>query len=144
LPASVSSDSAAAAFDILVKFIKDGLRWVLVIGLIVAIGAFFTGPSVTAVRTRGAFASGSRRIRQRGEQAGVSTGPVGRWTYTHRKALRVSAVAIAALVFVFWSQPTWVVAVVLAIILLLVLGLIELIGKPPGPAASTAATPPKA
>jgi hypothetical protein len=131
LPASVSGDAAAAAFDTLVRFIKDGLRLLLVVGLIVAFGAFFTGPSVTAVRTRGAFRSGARWIRATGERAGVSTGPVGHWTYTHRKALRISAVAIAALVFVFWSQPTWVVSLVIAIVLLAVLGVIELIGRPP-------------
>jgi hypothetical protein len=34
-------------------------------------------------------------------------------------------------VFVFWGQPTWVTALVIAIVLLLVLGLIELIGRPP-------------
>jgi hypothetical protein len=61
----------------------------------------------------------------------VSTGPVGQWTYTHRRALRITAVSIAALVFVFWGQPTWVTAVVIAIVLLIVLGLIELIGRPP-------------
>ena len=44
-------------FDILVRFIKAGLRALLVAGLIVAAGAFFTGPSVTAVRTRSALSS---------------------------------------------------------------------------------------
>jgi hypothetical protein len=42
----------------LVRFIKTGLRMVLVVGLLVAIGAFFTGPSVTAVKTRAAFTKG--------------------------------------------------------------------------------------
>jgi hypothetical protein len=146
LPAGGSSAAAADAYDTLVGFIKDALRALLAAGLIVAIGAFFTGPSATAVKTRGAFKSGLRWVREGGERAGVSTGPVGRWTYTHRKALRVSAVAIAALVFVFWAQPTWVVGLVIAIVLVLVLGLIELIGRPPAaPAAGHPAaglTPP--
>jgi hypothetical protein len=37
-------------------------------------------------------------------------------------------VALAALVFVFWGQPTAAVVIVIAVILLVVLGLIELIG----------------
>jgi hypothetical protein len=132
VPSSVlPADAAAVLYDTLVRFIRDGLRVLLVVGLIVAIAAFFTGPSVTAVRTRGAFEHGFDWIRGRGERAGVSTGPVGRWTYTHRRALRIAAVAIAALIFVFWGQPTWVTALVIAIILLVVLGLIELIGRPP-------------
>jgi hypothetical protein len=132
VPSSVlPADAAAVLYDTLVRFIRDGLRVLLVVGLIVAIGAFFTGPSVTAVRTRGAFQHGFDWMRRSGEHAGVSTGPVGRWTYTHRRALRITAVAIAALVFVFWGQPTWVTALVIAIILLIVLALIELIGRPP-------------
>jgi len=132
VPSSVlPADAAAVLYDTLVRFIRDGLRVLLVVGLIVAIAAFFTGPSVTAVRTRGAFERGFAWIRSSGEHAGLSTGPVGRWTYTHRRALRITAVAVAALVFVFWGQPTWVTALVIAIILLIVLGLIELIGRPP-------------
>jgi hypothetical protein len=135
VPSSVlPADAAAVLYDTLVRFIRDGLRVLLVVGLIVAIGAFFSGPSVTAVRTRGAFEHGFDWIRGRGDRAGVSTGPVGRWTYTHRRALRITAVAIAALVFVFWGQPTWVTALVIAIVLLVVLGLIELIGRPPAQA----------
>jgi uncharacterized membrane protein SirB2 len=130
-PAVLPADAAAVLYDTLIRFIRDGLRVLLVVGLIVAIAAFFTGPSVTAVRTRGAFERGFAWIRSSGEHAGLSTGPAGRWTYTHRKALRVTAVAIAALVLVFWGQPTWVTALVIAIVLLIVLGLIELIGRPP-------------
>ena len=130
-PRVLPADAAAVLYDTLIRFIRDGLRIVLVVGLIIAIAAFFSGPSVTAVRTRGAFKSGFDWLRRSGEHAGVSTGPVGRWTYTHRRALRIAAVAIAALIFVFWGQPTWVTAVVIAIVLLIVLGLIELIGRPP-------------
>jgi hypothetical protein len=61
----------------------------------------------------------------------VRTGPVGTWTYAHRKALRISAVALAAVVFVFWGQPTVAVALVITGLLLVVLAFIELIGRPP-------------
>jgi hypothetical protein len=142
VPSSVlPADAAAALFDTLVGFIKEGLRTVLVLGLVVAAGAFLTGPSVTAVRTRGAFARGLGRIRHGGEQAGVRAGPAGTWTYAHRKALRISAVALAALVFVFWGQPTAAVVIVLAILLLVILGLIELIGSRPPARPEAAGTP---
>ena len=113
------ANAAAAAFDTLVRFMKTGLRMVLVVGLIVAIAAFFTGPSVTAVRTRRALKSGLGWLRESGEHAGLRT------------ALRIAAVALAVVIFVFWSQPTGAVAVVIAIVLLVVLGIIELIGRPP-------------
>jgi hypothetical protein len=140
---ALPSDAAAALFDTFVRFIKEGLRGILVLGLVVAGAAFITGPSVTAVRTRAAFTSGLAWARRSGEHAGVSTGPVGTWTYAHRHALRISAVALIALLFVFWGQPTAAVVIVLVILLLVILGLIELIGRPPAvPAApETAAQP---
>ena len=131
VPASASTDAAAAAFDILVRFIKTALRTLLVAGLIVAVGAFFTGPSRAAVATRSAFSSGLGSLRRGGETAGLSTGPVGSWTYAHRHALRIGAVALAALIFVFWGHPTATVTIVIAVLLLVALGLIELIGRPP-------------
>jgi hypothetical protein len=130
VPGSVPADAAAALFDTLVRFIRTALRTLLVAGLVIAAGAFFTGPSVTAVRTRSALASGLGWLRRSGERAGLSTGPVGTWTYAHRTGLRVGAVALAALVFVFWGQPTAVAVILIAILLLVVLGLIELIGRP--------------
>jgi hypothetical protein len=125
------SDAAAAAFDTLVRFIRTALRALLVLGLVVAIAAFFTGPSVTAVRTRAGFVKAFEWVRSRGERRGVSTGPAGRWTYAHRHALRIGAVGLAAVIFVFQGRPTAASVIVLVIILLLVLGLIELIGRPP-------------
>jgi len=125
------SNAAAAAFDTLVRFIKTALRALLVLGLIVAIAAFFTGPSVTAVRTRAGFVKAFEWVRSRGERHGVSTGPVGQWTYEHRNGLRIGAVALAAVIFVFQGRPTAASVIVLVIILLLILGLIELIGRPP-------------
>jgi hypothetical protein len=70
-------------------------------------------------------------IRNFGERRGVSTGPVGEWTYLHRRVLRISAVALFALIFVFWGTPDLLVVIVFVILLLIVLGLIELIGRPP-------------
>jgi hypothetical protein len=129
-------DAAAAAFDILIRFIKTALRTLLLVGLIVAAGAFFTGPSAAAVRTRHALSSGLGRIRH-----GGGSGPASQWTYAHRTALRIGAVALAAVVFVFWGQPTAAVVVVIVILLLVVLGLIEVIGRPaaqPSPASPAA------
>ena len=87
-------------------------------------------------RSGRALKSGMDWIRQRGEHAGVTTGPVGTWTYAHRKGLRIGAVALAALLFVFWGRPTALVVILIAILLLVVLGLIELIGRPPAKPAT--------
>jgi hypothetical protein len=129
-PSVLPGDAAAAAFDAMVHFIKVGLRVVLAVGLVVAIGAFFTGPSRAAIQTRSSLKSGIERIRNFGERKGVSAGPFGQWTYVHRRGLRIGAVALFALIFVFWGQPTALVVILLVVLLLVVLGLIELVGRP--------------
>jgi hypothetical protein len=48
---------------------------------------------------------------------------------------------LAALVFVFWGQPTAAVVIVIAVLLLVVLGLIELIGSRPSAQPEVAARP---
>ena len=142
-PSVLPGDAAAAAFDAMVYFIKVTLRVVLAVALVVAIGAFITGPSHTAIQTRSALKSGTAWVRNYGERRGVSAGPVGEWTYAHRRGLRIGAVALFALIFVFWGHPTGLVVILLAVLLLVVLGLIELIGRPaaePGSPAEPSST----
>jgi hypothetical protein len=129
VPQSVLPSAAAAAlYDTLVRFIKEGLRVLLVVGLVVAAAAFLTGPSTAAVRTRHAVASGIGWVRARAEGHGVHTGPVGDWTRAHKTLLRVGVVAVAVLIFVFWGQPTVAVVIWLVVLLLVALGIIELLG----------------
>ena len=132
VPGSVlPADAAAVVFDTFVRFIRQGLRVLLVLGLVVALAGFFTGPSVTAVKTRQAFRSAFAAIRGSGECAGLSTGHSGEWVYAHRMPLRIGALAIPVLIFIFWTNPTGLVVLIIAIILALLLGLVELVGRPP-------------
>jgi hypothetical protein len=132
VPGSVlPADAAAVVFDTFVRFIRQGLRVLLVLGLMVALAGFFTGPSVTAVKTRQAFRSAFAAIRGSGERVGLSTGHSGEWIYAHRMPLRIGALAIAVLIFIFWTNPTGLVVLIIAIILALLFGLIELVGRPP-------------
>jgi len=125
------ADAAAAMFDTFVRFIRDALRALFALGLVVAAGAFMSGPSVSAVRTRSAISGSLGWLRRTGEMHGVRTGPVGQWTYEHRVLLRAGAVALAAVVFVFSGPPSITGVVLIVVLLLVALGLIELIGRPP-------------
>ena len=50
VPSSVlPSDAAGALYDTLIRFVREALRALLVVGLIVAAGAFLTGPAAAAV-----------------------------------------------------------------------------------------------
>lgn len=137
LPPTVSPDAAGVLYDTLIRFIRQGLRVILVVGLVIAAGAFLVGPSVTAIRIRKGATSGIGWLRARGERAGVRTGPVGAWTGAHKTGLRVGAIALVGLIFVFWGHPTAAVVIWLVVILLVLLALIELLGGRPGaPGAS--------
>ena len=130
------ADAAAALYDTLVRFIKDGLRVLLVIGLVVAAGAFLTGPSSAAVATRRGVGKGIGWLRDRGDRAGLHSGPVGDWTFAHKRLLRIGAVAVAALIFVFSFPPSVALVIWLVVLLLVVLGIIELLGGRPARPAS--------
>jgi hypothetical protein len=141
VPAAVlPHDAAAVLYDTIVRFLRLGLRTVLVLGLVVAAGAFLSGQSVTAVRTRQGLSHAIGWLAGGAERAGFSTGPVGSWVYANKKALRIGAVALAALALVFWGRPTGKVVLGLTLALLVVLALIEFLGRRPAQPAVEAAT----
>jgi hypothetical protein len=129
--ATLPADAAAVAFDTLVRFLRQGLRVVAVVALVIAIAAFFIGPSRGAVRSRRAVRSGIDRVRTLTERAGLRTGPVGEWTGAHKTILRIGAIVLVGIIFVFWGQPTVGVVIFLVVVLLVLLGIIELIGGRP-------------
>jgi hypothetical protein len=136
VPATVlPHDAAAVLYDTIVRFLRLGLRTVLVLGLVVAAGAFLSGQSVTAVRTRQGLAHAIGWLQGGAEQAGFSTGPVGTWVYANKRALRVGAVTVAALALVFWGRPTGKVVLGLTLALLVVLAVIEFLGRRPAQGA---------
>lgn len=95
----LTPDAAAVLFDTLVRFLREGLRAAFLLGILVALGGFFTGPSVTAVTVRRWFTTGFALLR--GGLAGLHLPLTGatRWVAPRARALRVIAVT-AALAFV--------------------------------------------
>jgi hypothetical protein len=143
VPADVlPHDAAAVLYDTIVRFLRAGLRTILVLGLVVAAGAFLTGQSVTAVRSRQSLARAIGWLQGGAEQAGLRTGPVGSWVSAHKRALRIGAVVAAGLALVFWSGPTGKVVIGLALALLVALAIIEFLGRPPERAAEVSTTHP--
>jgi hypothetical protein len=123
---SGGASAAAAAFDIIVHFLRIGLRTLAVIGLVVALGAFLAGPSPTAVGLRGWWKRQMARIR-----VGPSTsGPVATWTRRYVRPLRYGALAIAVLVFLFLAHPTGWAVLIIAVCLLVVLAVLEYLARP--------------
>jgi hypothetical protein len=130
---SRAAPATGSGFDILVHYLRIGLRTVLVLGLVLAIAGFLSGKSDTAVRIRRGTARQLHRIRG-GPAAG---GPVATWVRQRVKLLRAAAVALAVLVFVFQSSPNGVTILVIAALLLVALAVIEFFARPGEPAPAT-------
>lgn len=134
LVSSVPSRSAApasAAFDVVVRFLRDGLRVTFVVALLVALAAFLVGPSSTAVQIRGWLSRFVAWVRRGGARAGLRPGKVGVWVHAHRRMLQVALVVLAILVFVFLTSPSGIAALVIALVLVFCLGVIQLLDQPP-------------
>jgi hypothetical protein len=138
VPASVlPHDAAAVLYDTIVRFLRAGLRTILVLALVVAAGAFLSGQSVTAVRTRQGLAGAIGWLQGSAEHAGR----VGTWVHANKRALRITVVALAALALVFWERPTGKVVLGLTLALLAVLAIIEFLGRAPQAAAELPSPP---
>lgn len=138
LPENVPEGAASSVFDTLVRFLRQALRAVAVAGLVVALIAFLTGGSVTAVRTRALITRGIGSMRSGAEAAGLRTGPVGTWVYANRRGLRIAVATLAAAVITLWTNPTVTVVLWVAAIALVLLAVVEFLGRPPGAVAEPA------
>jgi hypothetical protein len=133
-------DAAGAAFDIIVRYLRNGIRVIAVLGIIVALAAFLSGPSRLAVRVRTGARDLVGGLGRKADEAGWEPGPVGEWVAAHKVALRIAGVAVAVLVLLLWDRPRPLTLLVLALLLLVYLAAIEFVGRS-GSAAAAGATP---
>ena len=124
-------------YDTIVRFLRLGLRTILVLALVVAAGAFLSGTSATAVRTRHGVAGAIGWLQGSAEHAGLRTGPVGTWVDANKRALRITAVAAAALALVFWGRPTGKVVLGLTLAVLAALAIIQFLARSAHPIEPT-------
>ena len=135
-------DAAAAAFDIIVRNLRNGIRVIALLGIIVALAAFLSGPSRVAVRIRRGSRDLIGGLGRKADEAGWDAGPVGVWVGAHKLALRVAGVAVALLVLLYLNQPTPLSLLVLVLFLLVYLGVIEFVGRSRPPANANAGAKP--
>jgi hypothetical protein len=141
-PANILTEQAAGGvFDTMVRFLRTALRATAVLGLVVALGAFITGPSTGAVSTRGRLVRGIGSLRGGAEAHGWQSGRVGTWTYAHKTALRIATVIAGGFVLMFWTRPSGWTVIGTALVVLFVLAVIEFLGgRPPAQTPSDAIT----
>jgi hypothetical protein len=125
-----AAPAAASGFDIVVTYLRLGLRALVVLGVVLAVAGFLAGRSDSAVRIR-RWSSGRLHSIRGGPAAG---GPVATWTRAHVRGLRMGVVLLAVLAFVFVEQPTAGAILVIAAVLLVALAVIEFLARPGTPA----------
>jgi hypothetical protein len=121
-------DAASAFYEVLVHYLRLGLRIVAGVALLVAAGAWLTGPYKSAVAIRGWFGSGTRWAQG---ETGVAATPFGHWVGANKRALRIAAILLPAAIFLLWNSPSLTVLIVLVAITVLLLMVIEVVGRAP-------------
>ncbi|TQK45544.1 hypothetical protein FBY35_7117 [Streptomyces sp. SLBN-118] len=128
LPNQVQSDAAAAAvFDTLLRFLRVTLRTVIVLGVVIALGAYLIGPGRLPVAVRATSERTADSAARWGDAHGVTTGPVGTWTNKYRRWINLGVLLLLALIFALWNNPTVLTVLLLVLILLAALAVISLL-----------------
>ncbi len=141
-PADVlTSESAGNVFDILVRFLRTGLRTVGVLALVVAFAAWVSGPSSAARRTRGVLDRGVGSARSGADAAGWRLSPVENFVTAHRRGLQVTAFLLGGLTLMFWNQPTVWVVLLVALVVAVLLAVIAFFTRPVAVVAPVAGVP---
>ncbi|MFE0251138.1 hypothetical protein [Streptomyces sp. NPDC059010] len=128
LPAAVQSDAAAAAvFDTLLRFLRYALVTTIVLGVVIALGAYLIGPGRLPVAIRRGADRTADSLAGWADGHEIRAGRVGVWAQTHRRSITLSVLAVVAFVFAVWNRPTAITTVVFALVLVAILAILALL-----------------
>ncbi|GAA1765995.1 bZIP transcription factor [Agromyces humatus] len=129
-PSIMPADAAQAIYDDLIVLMQSTIVAFFVLGLLVAVVAWFSGPWRPARAARGFAESGFTAVRRSAASHGVTTGAFGVALDRWRTAAYIGIAVIAAIVVLF-SRPLETSTVVVTLIVALVaLLLVELLRRP--------------
>jgi hypothetical protein len=106
LPDSSSPQAAGAIYDQLVSFIRMALRGVAIVGLTVAVVAWFSASRGAGAAARRGLVGGIDGVRRGTTRAGLNTGKFGLALGQYRGPIRVAVVGIAAAGYLAQDHPT--------------------------------------
>ena len=127
--AELSVPAAAALFDTMVRFLKEGTRTLIILGLFIASAAALAGPSSAAVLIRDIVKRGVLGLGRQMEKAGKGMGPAGEWISEYKRLLQAGGLAVSFLILIFWDWPGLGDLLILAVIVAIYLILVELLGR---------------
>jgi hypothetical protein len=110
------------------------IRTVGVLAVVVALGAYLSGPARFAGTVRRCCIAAISAVRRLFDRTGLGLGPVGPFVHLARTLLIWAALLIAAVVFTLWDHPTIAVIAWTTVIVLIVLAILEFLDPSPRPA----------
>jgi hypothetical protein len=129
LDAAVNKDAAQALFDILVRNLRYGVITLAVIGIIIAVVAYFVGPSAPAKATRRFAGAGIAGARNKAGDLGYQPNKFEEFVGAHKRGLELAIAGLAVLALVVWDQPTVGVVLFLFVVALILVGLVEFFAR---------------
>jgi hypothetical protein len=126
----INKDAAKAVFDTLVRDIKRADRALIILGLLVALGAWLAGPSRGAVYVRELFTGGANKA-----GGHMNENKVNVWVAGHLALLRTLIVLIAVAVLLIWDQPGPLAVVLMAVFVVVGFIVVEILGRAGKPRA---------
>jgi len=131
LPAAqLHPEAAAAAYDIVTRFLRVSLRALLTFGLAIAFIAWLGGPGAAPAGLRRGTARAIGAARSGGGSVGLDTGRFGIVLDTYRTPIRVVVLGGALLAYVLRDHPTARYTMWLVLLVAVILLLVELLSHP--------------
>ena len=128
---------AGAVWDTMLRYLMTDLRWMLLVAVLFALGAWLAGPARYAVWIRSKAARGSRWVATQAHEVTAGTGQAaagsdrvrrsGGWILDHVNGLRIIGVVVAGLFLVFGGNLTGWSLLIIVIVLAVYLALLQLV-----------------
>ncbi len=139
VPASVlPGEAATVLFDTAVRFLREVIRAVGLLGLVFAAGAFLTGHSVTATRIRAALGRAAQATSDGLASLGLRSDRLSDSLRTHGHLWRAGLVVLAVAAFVIPTYPTPALVLWVTAALLLGLFVVQVLASEPTTEAAPA------
>jgi hypothetical protein len=129
LDATVNKDAAKAVFDILVRNLRYGVITLAVVGVIVALVAYFAGPSAPAKATRRLAGAGIAGARNKAGDLGYQPNAFEEFVGVHKRLLELVIAGLAVVALVVWDQPGIGAVLFLFVVALILVGVVEFFAR---------------
>ncbi len=129
LDATVNKDAASAVFDILVRNLRYGVITLGVVGIIIALVAYFAGPSAPAKKAREFAAAGIGGARNKAGDLGYQPNAFEEFVARHKRGIELGIAGLAVLVLVLWDRPGIGAVLFLFVVALILVAVVEFLAR---------------